>query len=105
MAQPPLSYPMDAGACRGQALSPSSPKSRSIVIRQGQRSHLSKANTLSQGATLPIMENETQKRIPGRYGIEEIAANQLEACPNSNPERNNVTHLEMLALPSLCPRT
>ncbi len=28
------------------------------------------------------MENDTQKRIPGRYGIDEIAANQLEAWPN-----------------------
>ncbi len=51
------------------------------------------------------MENETQQRIPGRYGIEEIEANQLEAWPNSNPERDYVTHFEIPEFTCLCPRS
>jgi len=48
----------------------------------------------------------TQKaRTPGRYGIEEIEASQLEAWPNSNPERDYVTHLEIPEFTCLCPRS
>ena len=49
--------------------------------------------------------NEERQRIPGRYGIEEIAANQLEPWPNSNPERDYVTHLEIPEFTCLCPRS
>src|SRR6202051_2943532 len=51
------------------------------------------------------MENEAQTRVPGRYGIEEIEANQLEAWPNSNPERDYVTHFEIPEFTCLCPRS
>ena len=59
----------------------------------------------SKEQILPIMENETQQRIPGRYGIEEIDANKLEAWPNSNPERDYVTHFEIPEFTCLCPRS
>src|SRR5690348_8871956 len=51
------------------------------------------------------MENETQHRIPGRYGIDEIEASRLEAWPNANPERDYVTHLEIPEFTCLCPRS
>ncbi len=50
-------------------------------------------------------ENENRQRIPGQYGIEEIEANQLEAWPNSNPERDYVTHFEIPEFTCLCPRS
>jgi 7-cyano-7-deazaguanine reductase len=48
---------------------------------------------------------EKQTRIPGRYGIEEIEASRLEAWPNSHPERDYVTHLEIPEFTCLCPRS
>lgn len=50
-------------------------------------------------------ENESRRRVPGRYGIEEIEANRLEAWPNSNPERDYVTHFEIPEFTCLCPRS
>lgn len=55
------------------------------------------------GANKYIMD--TQPRIPGRYGIEEIELNQLEAWPNSNPERDYVAHMEIPEFTCLCPRS
>ena len=51
------------------------------------------------------MENQTQTRISGRYGIEEIEKSQLEAWPNSNPERDYVAHMEIPEFTCLCPRS
>ena len=51
------------------------------------------------------MENESQQRTPGRYGIEEIEQSRLEAWPNSNPERDYITHLEIPEFTCLCPRS
>jgi 7-cyano-7-deazaguanine reductase len=51
------------------------------------------------------MENQAQTRIPGRYGIEEIETSQLEAWPNSNPERDYVAHMEIPEFTCLCPRS
>ena len=51
------------------------------------------------------MENETQTRTPGRYGIEEIERSELEAWPNSNPERDYVAHFEIPEFTCLCPRS
>ncbi len=48
---------------------------------------------------------EKQTRTPGRYGIEEIEASQLEAWPNSHPERDYVIHLETPEFTCLCPRS
>ncbi|HYL42308.1 MAG TPA: preQ(1) synthase [Ktedonobacteraceae bacterium] len=48
---------------------------------------------------------EKQTRTPGRYGIEEIEASRLEAWPNSHPERDYVTHLEIPEFTCLCPRS
>jgi 7-cyano-7-deazaguanine reductase len=50
-------------------------------------------------------ENENRQRTPGQYGREEIEANQLEAWPNSNPERNYITHFEIPEFTCLCPRS
>ena len=50
-------------------------------------------------------ENENLQRTPGRYGIEEIEANQLESWSNSNPERDYVTHFEIPEFTCLCPRS
>jgi 7-cyano-7-deazaguanine reductase len=44
-------------------------------------------------------------RVPGRYGLDEIAANRLEAWPNPNPERDYVIHLELPEFTCLCPRS
>lgn len=46
-----------------------------------------------------------QTRTPGTYGLEEIEASQLEAWPNSNPERDYVAHMEMPEFTCLCPRS
>jgi len=51
------------------------------------------------------MDDQTQTRIPGRYGIEEIETSQLEAWPNSNPERDYVAHMEIPEFTCLCPRS
>ena len=50
-------------------------------------------------------EHEDRQRTPGRYGIEEIETSQLEAWPNSNPERDYVTHFEIPEFTCLCPRS
>ncbi|GAC1406413.1 MAG: preQ(1) synthase [Ktedonobacteraceae bacterium] len=47
----------------------------------------------------------TQNRVPGRYGSEEIETNQLERWPNARPEREYVVHLEMPEFTCLCPRS
>jgi 7-cyano-7-deazaguanine reductase len=57
------------------------------------------------GETRPIMDNQAQTRIPGRYGIEEIETSRLEAWPNSNPERDYVAHMEIPEFTCLCPRS
>ncbi len=51
------------------------------------------------------MENPTQNRIPGKYGTEEIESSQLEAWPNSNPERDYIAHFEIPEFTCLCPRS
>jgi 7-cyano-7-deazaguanine reductase len=51
------------------------------------------------------MDNQTETRTPGRYGIEEIESGQLEAWPNPNSERDYVTHLEIPEFTCLCPRS
>lgn len=51
------------------------------------------------------MSESEQDRVIGRYGFEEIAANQLEAWPNSYPERDYVTHFEIPEFTCLCPRS
>lgn len=50
------------------------------------------------------MANE-KERIPGRYGIEEIEANQLEPWPNPHPDRDYVVHFEIPEFTCLCPRS
>ncbi len=50
-------------------------------------------------------EQTTQARTPGRYGIEEIEQSKLEAWPNTNPERDYVTHFEIPEFTCLCPRS
>ena len=50
-------------------------------------------------------EQESGQRVPGRYGIEEIEANVLEAWPNTNPERDYVTHFEIPEFTCLCPHS
>jgi len=51
------------------------------------------------------MENETHARTSGRYGIEEVETSKLEAWPNSNPERDYITHFEIPEFTCLCPRS
>ena len=48
---------------------------------------------------------DTQTRTPGSYGIEEIESSQLEAWPNSHPERDYVAHMEIPEFTCLCPRS
>jgi len=48
---------------------------------------------------------DTQTRTPGRYGTEEIESSELEAWPNSNPERDYVAHMEIPEFTCLCPRS
>jgi len=50
-------------------------------------------------------EQKNTERTPGRYGIEEIEQNRLEAWPNANPERDYRTHLEIPEFTCLCPRS
>lgn len=50
-------------------------------------------------------EQTTQAPTPGRYGIEEIEQSKLEAWPNTNPERDYVTHFEIPEFTCLCPRS
>ncbi len=45
------------------------------------------------------------QRVTGRYGLDEIAANTLEAWPNSHPERDYVVHFEIPEFTCLCPRS
>ncbi|GCE09069.1 preQ(1) synthase [Dictyobacter aurantiacus] len=51
------------------------------------------------------MSESEQDRVIGRYGFDEIAANHLEAWPNSYPERDYVTHFEIPEFTCLCPRS
>ena len=51
------------------------------------------------------MSTEKRARTPGRYGQDEIAANELEPWPNSNPERDYVIHFEIPEFTCLCPRS
>jgi 7-cyano-7-deazaguanine reductase len=46
-----------------------------------------------------------QDRVPGQYGLDEIAANRPERWPNPHPERDYVTHLELPEFTCLCPRS
>jgi 7-cyano-7-deazaguanine reductase len=48
---------------------------------------------------------EKQTRRPGRYGIEESEASQLETWPNSHSERDYVIHMEIPEFTCLCPRS
>jgi len=48
---------------------------------------------------------DEHKRAPGRYGIDEIEASQLEKWPNAHPERDYVVHLETPEFTCLCPRS
>ena len=57
------------------------------------------------GETKQFMDNPTPNRIPGKYGIDEIESSQLEAWPNSNPERDYITHFEIPEFTCLCPRS
>lgn len=45
------------------------------------------------------------QRTSGNYGRAEIEANQLEAWPNANAERDYITHFEIPEYTSLCPRS
>jgi 7-cyano-7-deazaguanine reductase len=58
-----------------------------------------------QARTMEHQEQTQDQRTQGRYGIEEIEASQLEAWPNSNPERDYVTHFEIPEFTCLCPRS
>ena len=44
-------------------------------------------------------------RVPGRYGLEEIATNHLESWPNSHPGRDYIIHFEIPEFTCLCPRS
>ncbi|MBE3559278.1 MAG: NADPH-dependent 7-cyano-7-deazaguanine reductase QueF [Ktedonobacteraceae bacterium] len=46
-----------------------------------------------------------QTRIPGRYGLDEIQENKLEAWPNSHTDRDYVEHFEIPEFTCLCPRS
>ena len=48
---------------------------------------------------------EEQQRVPGRYGTDEIAANQLEPWPNAHEDRDYVVHFEIPEYTCLCPRS
>jgi 7-cyano-7-deazaguanine reductase len=43
--------------------------------------------------------------VPGRYGQDEIAANELEAWPNGHPGRDYIVHFEIPEFTCLCPRS
>jgi len=49
--------------------------------------------------------SDEQARVPGKYGLEEIATNRLEPWPNPHPDHNYVTHLEIPEFTCLCPRS
>src|SRR5215469_12015216 len=49
------------------------------------------------------MEERRQKRIPGRYGFDEIRENHLEPWPNAHADRDYVTHFEIPEFTCLCP--
>ncbi len=51
------------------------------------------------------MDEQSQNRRPGRYGIDEIEASRLETWPNAHPERDYVVHLELPEFTCLCPRS
>jgi 7-cyano-7-deazaguanine reductase len=51
------------------------------------------------------MQESEQQRIMGRYGFDEIKANQLEAWPNQYTDRDFVTHFEIPEFTCLCPRS
>lgn len=57
--------------------------------------------------TIPATENEvaTIDRAPSRYGLDEIAANHLEAWPNQYTDRDYVIHFEIPEFTCLCPRS
>ena len=46
-----------------------------------------------------------EKRVPGRYGFDEIESNHLEPWPNAHPERDYVVHMEIPEFTCLCPRS
>jgi 7-cyano-7-deazaguanine reductase len=48
---------------------------------------------------------QEEQRVPGRYGLDEIAANRLESWPNPHPERDYIVHFEIPEFTSLCPRS
>lgn len=48
---------------------------------------------------------EQTERVPGRYGIDEIEASQLEQWPNAFAGRDYVIHLEIPEFTCLCPRS
>jgi len=48
---------------------------------------------------------QEQVRVSSTYGLHEIEANTLEAWPNTHPERDYVTHLEIPEFTCLCPRS
>lgn len=52
-----------------------------------------------------MLQQEEKGRVPGRYGIDEIAASQLEPWPNQYLERDYVDHLEIPEFTCLCPRS
>jgi 7-cyano-7-deazaguanine reductase len=51
------------------------------------------------------MDEREQKRVPGRYGFDEIQANHLESWPNAHADRDYVTHFEIPEFTCLCPRS
>lgn len=60
---------------------------------------------MDQTLTETNIETTTTTRTPGIYGQEEIAANKLEAWPNTKPERDYVIHFEIPEFTCLCPRS
>ncbi len=48
---------------------------------------------------------EHAERVPGRYGIDEIEASQLEQWPNAFVGRDYVIHMEIPEFTCLCPRS
>ncbi len=51
------------------------------------------------------MPEEPPTRQPGRYGLDEIAANNLEPWPNPRQERDYTIHFEIPEFTCLCPRS
>jgi 7-cyano-7-deazaguanine reductase len=50
-------------------------------------------------------QEEHPERTSTTYGLEEIAANRLEAWPNPSAGRDYVTHMEIPEFTCLCPRS